>query len=181
MAKTRHKIEIRGARSEDGEALARLFSDRNAYSQTLQLPFPGVDLWRKRLSDQGDTHHALVAIVGTEVVGNIGLSRFIRARRAHAGEIGMGVRDSWQGKGVGSALIRSALELADNWLGLKRVELTVYTDNARAIALYQKFGFEIEGTHRAFSLRDGVYVDAHAMARIVIGPQITAAKPPRRG
>jgi L-phenylalanine/L-methionine N-acetyltransferase len=171
MAK-KHIIEIRGGRSEDGEALARLFSDRNAYSQTLQLPFPGVDLWRKRLGDQGDTHYALVATVGSELVGNIGVHRQTRPRRAHVGEIGMGVRDSWQGKGVGTALMRAALDLADNWLGLKRVELTVYTDNERAIALYQKFGFEIEGTHRAYSLRDGVYVDAHAMARIVPGPQI---------
>lgn len=53
MAKTRAtKIDIRGARSEDAEALACLFSDPNAYSQTLQLPFPGVDLWRKRLADR---------------------------------------------------------------------------------------------------------------------------------
>ena len=36
-----------------------------------------------------------------------------------------------------------------------RIELTVYTDNAAAIALYRKFGFEIEGTHRAYALRDG--------------------------
>jgi L-phenylalanine/L-methionine N-acetyltransferase len=179
MAK-KHTIEIRGARSEDGEALARLFADRNAYSQTLQLPFPGVDLWRKRLADQGDAHHALVAIVGSELVGNIGVHRLTRARRAHVAEIGMGVRDSWQGKGVGSALMRAALDLADNWLGLKRIELTVYIDNKRAIALYRKFGFEVEGTHRGYSLRDGAYVDAHTMARIVPGPQITVPKTPRR-
>jgi putative acetyltransferase len=61
----------------------------------------------------------------------------------------MGVRDDWQGKGVGSALMRAALDLADNWLGLRRLELNVHADNERAIALYRKFGFEIEGTHRA--------------------------------
>jgi putative acetyltransferase len=47
-----------------------------------------------------------------------------------------------------------------------RLELTVYVDNAPAIHLYRRFGFEMEGTHRAFALRDGQYVNAHAMARI---------------
>ena len=56
--------------------------------------------------------------------------------------------------------------MADNWLNLKRVELQVYTDNARAIHLYEKFDFVIEGTHKAFAFRDGEYVDAYSMARV---------------
>jgi putative acetyltransferase len=39
-------------------------------------------------------------------------------------------------------------------------------DNAAGIALYEKFGFEIEGTHRRFAFRDGEYVDAYSMARL---------------
>src|SRR5437868_2789248 len=109
----RPKVEIRAARIEDAEAFARLFSDRNAQEQTLQLPFPGIELWRKRLSDTGDNHHILVATIGKELVGNIGLVRLTRARRAHVGEIGMGVRDSWAGKGVGTALLQATLDLAD--------------------------------------------------------------------
>ena len=38
--------------------------------------------------------------------------------------------------------------------------------NAAGIALYEMFGFEIEGTHRRFAFRDGEYVDAYSMARI---------------
>jgi putative acetyltransferase len=87
----------------------------------------------------------------------------------------MAVRDDWQGKGVGSALVRAELDLADNWLGLRRLELHVHADNARAIALYRRFGFEVEGTHRAYSLRDGVYVDSLSMARLIEGPRIKSA------
>jgi L-phenylalanine/L-methionine N-acetyltransferase len=159
-------------RPATGEALTRLFKDRNAYSQTLQLPFQSLEVWRKRLTERSESHHALVATVSGEVVGNLGLTRLTRPRRAHVGEIGMGVRDDWQGRGVGTALMQAALDLADNWLGLRRLELTVHADNERAIALYRKFGFEIEGTHRAYSIRDGVYVDSHSMARIILGPQI---------
>ncbi|MGH6891349.1 MAG: GNAT family N-acetyltransferase [Dongiaceae bacterium] len=143
------KIDVWAAEVADFEALARLYGDRNAHSQTLQLPFPSLELWRKRLTQQDDAHHVLVVTVAGEVVGNLGLTRLARPRRAHAGEFGMAVRDRWQGNGVGTALIQAALDLANNWLGLRRVELSVSADNDRAIRLYRKFGFEIEGTHRA--------------------------------
>jgi L-phenylalanine/L-methionine N-acetyltransferase len=76
----------------------------------------------------------------------------------------MAVRDEWQGKEVGTALLRAALDLANDWLNLTRVELRVYTDNAAAIALYEKFGFGIEGTNHRFAFRDGRYVDSYSMA-----------------
>ena len=41
---TRIKIEIRAAELADYEALARVHADRNAYAQTLQLPFPSQEL-----------------------------------------------------------------------------------------------------------------------------------------
>jgi putative acetyltransferase len=62
--------------------------------------------------------------------------------------------------------MKAVVELADGWLNVTRLELTVYTDNARAVALYKKFGFVLEGTHKRYALRDGRYVDAHCMARI---------------
>jgi len=68
---------------------------------------------------------------------------------------------------VGTALLAAAIDIADNWMGYRRLELTVYTDNAAAIALYRKFGFEIEGTHRGYAFRNGAYVDAHTMARLL--------------
>jgi len=172
----RTKIDIRAAEPADYEALARLHADRNAHSQTLQLPFPSLELWRKRLAQDDDAHHHLIASVAGEIVGNLGLTRYTRPRRTHAGEIGMAVRDAWQGKGVGTALMRAALDLADNWLGLRRLELRVYADNARAIALYRKFDFEIEGTHRLYAIRNGVYVDSLSMARIVEGTRAGAVR-----
>ena len=90
--------------------------------------------------------------------------------RSHVGPTSptsvMGVHDDFQGRGVGTALMKAALDLADNWLNLKRVELTVFADNARAVYLYEKFGFAVEGTHRAHAFRNGEYVDSYSMARI---------------
>jgi putative acetyltransferase len=62
--------------------------------------------------------------------------------------------------------MRAAIELADRWLNLSRLELTVYADNEPAIKLYRRFAFEIEGRLRKYSFRDGVFVDAFMMGRI---------------
>jgi len=161
------KITIRRAESMDAEALRQIFSGTNAIRGTLQLPFPSIELWRKRLAEPADGTFNLVACVENEIVGQLGLHTFPHnPRRRHVGQIGMAVRDDWQGKGVGSALMAAAMDLADNWLNLSRIELEVYTDNEYAIRLYKKFGFVTEGTHLRFAYRDGQFVDVYAMARL---------------
>jgi putative acetyltransferase len=101
------------------------------------------------------------------VVGQFGLHTFPQQpRRRHVGQIGMAVHDDWQGKGVGTALMQAAVDLADNWLNLTRLELEVYIDNTPAIRLYEKFGFTIEGTLVQYAFRDGQYVDTYMMARL---------------
>jgi L-phenylalanine/L-methionine N-acetyltransferase len=160
-------IVIRHAEPDDYEAIHRIFSGPRVIEDTLQLPLPSAEMWRKRLSEKPEGIYALVACIDDEVVGDLTLETHPTLwRRRHVGQIGMAVRDDWQGKGVGTALMEAALDLADNWLNLTRLELTVYTDNAAGIALYEKFGFEIEGTHRRFAFRDGRYVDAYSMARV---------------
>ncbi|SDI77372.1 Acetyltransferase (GNAT) family protein [Ferrimonas sediminum] len=67
---------------------------------------------------------------------------------------------------MGSALLTALLDLADNWLALRRIELEVYADNSAALALYRKQGFEQEGRARKYAFRDGRYVDALLMARV---------------
>ena len=58
------------------------------------------------------------------------------------------------------------IDLAENWLNTQRTKLQVYADNEPGISLYEKFGFEIEGTHRNHAFRDGLYVDSYTMARL---------------
>ena len=160
-------VSVRHAEPEDYEALHRIFSGPKAVAGTLQLPFPSAETWRRRLAEPPEGLFSLVACADGEVVGNIGLETSpTRPRMRHVGSIGMAVRDDWQGKGVGTTLLRAALDLADNWLNLTRIELRVYVDNSAAVALYKKFGFEIEGTHRRLAFRDGEFVDAYSIARI---------------
>ncbi|HXR55808.1 MAG TPA: GNAT family N-acetyltransferase [Casimicrobiaceae bacterium] len=159
-------IVVRRAEVRDGSAIATTFAASRAYAGTLQLPFPSASMWEKRIAEISADDFLLVAEADGEVVGNCGLQPASRSpRRRHAGTIGMAVRDDWHGRGVGTALMKAAVDLADNWVGYSRLELTAYTDNAAALALYRKFGFAIEGTARGYALRDGVLVDAYMMAR----------------
>ena len=159
-------ILIRRAEPNDYEAVARIYAGPRAVWGTFQLPFPSVENWRKRLVD-AEGVFVLLACAENEVIGQIGLHTFPNVpRRRHVGQIGMAVRDDWQGKGVGTALMQAVVDLADKWLNLSRLELDVYTDNEPAIRLYKKFGFAVEGTSVHFAFRDGQFVDAFLMARV---------------
>lgn len=167
IQKEKVSYKIRRLEPSDYEAIYRLFSGPRAVWGTLQLPYPSEESWRKKVAEPRDGSYHLAACAGTELVGELGVDTFPNnPRRRHAAEIGMAVRDDWQGKGVGSALMQAAVDLADKWLNILRLELEVYTDNEPAVRLYKKFGFVIEGTLVKFAYRDGQYVDAYTMARL---------------
>jgi L-phenylalanine/L-methionine N-acetyltransferase len=161
------EIRIRRATVDDAPAIQRIFDTPRAVWGTLQIPYTSVEMRRKRLTDTPEGTYPLVAVVDGEVVGELSLHHASRSpRRRHAAGLGMAVRDDWQGKGIGTALMQACIELADNWLNLKRLELDVYVDNKPGLRLYKNFGFEIEGTLRMYAFRAGEFVDVYTMARL---------------
>ncbi len=161
------EITIRRMEPEDYPALYKIMSGPQAVWGTLQLPYPSAATWRERLANRPEGIYGLVACAGDEVVGSLTLHTFPdRPRRKHVADLGMSVRDDWQGKGVGTALMQAAMDVADKWLNILRIELQVYTDNEPAIRLYKKFGFMVEGTLVRHAFRDGRYVDSYFMARL---------------
>jgi putative acetyltransferase len=147
---------------------------------TLSTPYESTQRWREIRATPQPLQTHLVACDEDRMVGQAGLFRNENPRRAHAAGIGICVHDDWQGKGVGSALFAALMDLADNWLGLRRLELGVFADNARAVALYRKFGFEVEATERADTFREGSYIDAYRMARLRGDLPVSVAPPPPR-
>jgi len=161
------RLTIRRAEAEDCGGVAEMFKSPKVYAGTLQVPYPSREYWRRRITENPESAHYLVAVVDERIVGMVSIDTFPnRPRRKHAGEIGISVHEEWQGKGVGAALMRAILDLADNWLNLTRIELEVFADNEAAIHLYERFGFEVEGTLRQHAFRDGTYVDSKIMARL---------------
>ena len=160
-------LKIRRAEPDDYLAVYEMFTLPEVYEGTMQLPYPSRELWRKRVAETPESLFNLVAVVDDHVVGMLGLETFPnRPRRRHVGRIGISVAGEWQGKGVGTALMAAAVDLADNWLNLTRLELKVYADNVAAIHLYERFGFSYEGTLRQHAFRNGKYVDSNVMGRL---------------
>lgn len=163
-------LTIRRVRPTDAAAMAEQLASPEVQPGLLQMPYADVELWRQRLSSPpapGAADLLLVAEENEVVLGSAGLHPVgPQLRRRHAMMLGVSVAGSAQGRGIGHALMTALLDYADNWAQVLRIELTVFHDNERAIRLYQRHGFEIEGRQRAYALRGGVYEDVLAMARL---------------
>ncbi len=168
------EIRIRRSSPADAAVITTMLSDPAVYPGTLQLPFASEERWRKVLQDNetpGNANLVLVAELGAQVVGLASLHPIgANLRRRHAMSLGITVAGHAQSQGVGTRLMQALMHYADRWGHVLRIELTVFADNARAIALYRRHGFVQEGLHRAYALRDGVYADVLTMARLHPAP-----------
>jgi L-phenylalanine/L-methionine N-acetyltransferase len=158
-------LTIRARELEDCAAITELVSLPRVRWGTLRLPFTSRAQTQQWLEQTSENRTDIVAVLDGRLVGTAGIIAS-KGRRSHVGGIGLCVHDDFQRRGIGTALLAALLDAADNWLNLRRLELTVYVDNAGAIALYEKFGFTIEGTRRQDAFREGAFVDSYAMARL---------------
>lgn len=162
---------IRPTEPRDAEGFAALRRMPGVFENTLGLPSARVLESVERLSSPPPGLHNFSAVTTDEdgretVIGVAGLSVMPNPRERHVGSIGIFVHRDYQNMGVGRALMETLLDLADNWLMLVRLELSVFTDNQPAIHLYQSLGFEQEGMKRCTTIRGGTYADEYIMARL---------------
>jgi putative acetyltransferase len=167
MPKKPEDLIIRPVSVADAPALHRLATLPGTMWGTAQLPSQTVEQNQHRLegiATDRDTHWFVAELDG-ELVGSASM-RTLRGRRRHTGNIGLMVHDDHVNRGIGRALMEALLDVADNFLGLKRLELDAVTDNAPAIHLYESLGFQHEGVMRCALFRGGVFVDLLMMGRV---------------
>ena len=107
----------------------------------------------------------LLAASAGELAGYVEATGGAFRRSRHTAYVVIGVRQAHAGQGLG----RRLLEELDRWAranGVRRLELTVMDHNERAIALYRKLGYDVEGTRRAAVVVDGELVDELWMAKV---------------
>jgi RimJ/RimL family protein N-acetyltransferase len=112
---------------------------------------------------EADNELYIVGIIDTTIVAALSFSAGKRSRKRHCGEFGMTVRKERWGLGIGSLMLDTLIDWAYSSGIVKKIDLRVRTDNERAIALYQRTGFVIEGTIRKGIFLDGRYYDSYWM------------------
>lgn len=166
-------LTVRSLCADDAEALNafRLAT----YSEThfmARYPEEGANLEtvRKGLAgcEKSPVNFEVGAFAGEKLVGEFGVAQVRpHIKYRHRAVMGISVLEEAWGCGLGSFLMQLAVGQAKA-NGFEQLELGVYSDNTRAIHLYEKFGFERCGTMpHAFKLKDGTYRDEIMMVKML--------------
>ncbi|VTS15313.1 GNAT family acetyltransferase [Streptococcus pseudoporcinus] len=167
-------VLIEEARAEDAEAIINLLdqvAQETSFISDVEV-FKKVSLEQLQFLLASQTESALelclVLKVDQELVGLLNISNSKLKERAHLGELFVVVSEAYQSYGLGQDLI----ELALNWIRemglLKKIELQVQVRNQKAIHVYEKFGFRIEGKRKlAVKTKDGEFLDIYFMGKIL--------------
>jgi RimJ/RimL family protein N-acetyltransferase len=108
----------------------------------------------------------LVSVVGDQIVGYSRCEGSTLKRLAHKVEFGVCVLSDYWGHQLGTHLLERSIKWAEQQ-DIKKITLNVLETNTKAIALYEKMGFEIEGIlKKDKKLSDGNYYNTIIMGRI---------------
>lgn len=121
------------------------------------------DWFNHQRNDQHSKIFAILTRAEGKVIGNCGLHQIDWSNRNAILGIFIGDKNYW-GKGFGTDATKTLLGYAFKEAGLHRVELQVFAFNLRAIRVYDKCGFKLEGVRRQALYREGEWHDEHIMA-----------------
>jgi RimJ/RimL family protein N-acetyltransferase len=165
-------ISIRRAVQEDGAKLIEL--RHQLFAETSNMLWEPEEFVQtaedesKRIARLNTRHNSLVLIAeeGSTPIGVLTAIGGEVRRLRHSTTLALGVSKSHWGRGAATQLVVQALEWAKS-SALRRVELTVHTTNLRAVNVYLKCGFQVEGLRRCSLLVNGEYVNEYLMAHLI--------------
>ncbi len=166
-ARNGKKVVFRPEQPDDTEMLWEMFSTLSEESLSNLLPpftRERVESWTNNINYNEVL--AIVAVInennGQHIIGSASLKFNPQESFRHKAELGLTVHDDYQNMGIGTALLTHLIDIA-RIKKLSKVWLLVSTANDRAINVYKKAGFEIEGKLCKESYVNGKYRDEYRM------------------
>lgn len=161
-------IHLSEFRTSDKAALVEHLNDRGIYDHTLRIPYPyteaDADAWltlvEKTAREQGRPLSWAIRDDQDQLIGGCGLHDFFPAGQPHRAEIGYWLARPYWGRGIMTAVVRTACGFAFAELGLAKVTAHVFAGNSASARVLEKCGFEAEGRLRKHFLKDGRFIDA---------------------
>lgn len=162
-------MQIRTVSTSDAEQIVRIRRQNGVRKELLALTSERTEEISFFIKSLKEYDRVFVAEKESDIVGMVVILASYIEKRKHSAAIAIMVDEKLHQQGIGSELMKKAIEEADNYLKIRRLELRVLTDNKIAISLYKKYGFQIEATLKNSAVKNGAFVDEFMMARIYKG------------
>ncbi|MGX7163282.1 GNAT family N-acetyltransferase [Enterococcus massiliensis] len=167
-------VVIRESQPEDAAELLAVTRRIGGETDFLIMDETGMQLTTEQLAlqltafQESPNNVSLVALVDGKIVGLASVLAESNERVGHIGELGISISKEFWGMGLGSVMMEELLAWAQETQIIRRLELTVQVRNQRAVRLYQRFEFTIEGTlPRGARSREGEFLDVYLMSRLI--------------
>ena len=166
-------IIYRKARVEDAEKIVNFFNVIGG--ETTFMSFEK-DEYALNVEEQAElirslegnvTNTILLAMDGEEIAGLSTITSSYKIKSRHDAELGIVVAKKYHGKGIGTSLIRQVIDWVKENGITTRMSLEVRADNVKAVNMYLKFGFEVEGCRKNSTLLNGIYYDDYVMGMML--------------
>ncbi len=169
ILKNGRTLEIREARADDAAQILVYVEQVSGESSFLSFGPGEFDLSAEQEADflrgcQASANQTYtLGFVDDELIATANVMASPRPRLRHRGELGMSVRRSFWGLGMGAAMLDHLIKWSQENPMLTKLDLRVREDNTSAIALYRGRGFDDEGVLRKQVCFQGVFYDLMAM------------------
>ncbi len=160
-------VRLRAREPEDEPLLFQWFNDHEV-TQHLTIRYPLSHAQEKEFIEgssrmgYNNPSFGVETIAESRLIGGVGFEQVSPENRSAILGIAIGDKTFWNG-GYGTDTMRTLCRFGFEMMNLHRIELEVYAENERAVHVYKKVGFHLEGTRRQACFKFGRYQDVHVM------------------